>query len=73
MCKPSKLVLALSAFVVLSSIAAVSATTLSTEQSQIVARRGADDKPGDNRGVHGPGHPLIQDADFVARRGRAAR
>ena len=72
MFKPSKLVVAISAFVAFSSITAVTAATLSIEQSQIIARRGADDKPGDDRGVHAPGHPLSQDIEILARRGRGA-
>lgn len=46
----------------------------STQELDVVARRGrgADDKAGDDRGVHGPGHPLSQDSDVVARRGRGA-
>lgn len=68
MFKPSKLVVAISAFVAFSSITAVTAAALSVEQSQIIARRGADDKPGDVKG-EGAGHPAIQGVEIVARRG----
>ena len=71
MFKPSKLVVAISAFVAFSSITAVTAAALSVEQSQIIARRGADDKPGDVKG-EGAGHPAIQGVEIVARRGRGA-
>jgi hypothetical protein len=50
------------------------ASNLLIQGTQTIARRGrgADDKAGDDRGVHAPGHPLSQDIDVVARRGRGA-
>ena len=82
----TKLAIALATFglgFATSSFALVSANTFNdvqatavsqTQETQTIARRGrgADDKPGDDRGVHAPGHPLSQDVDVVARRGRGA-
>ena len=68
MLNKTTLILAIGAVVTFSSIASVSAASISLDSKQIVARRGADDKPGDVRG-EGAGHPVIQSTDIVARRG----
>ena len=68
MLNKTTLILAVGALVTFSSIASVSAASMSLGSKQIVARRGADDKPGDVRG-EGAGHPVTQSNDIVARRG----
>ena len=67
MLNKTTLILAIGAVVTFSSIASVSAASISLDSKQIVARRGAGE-PGDVRG-EGAGHPLTQEAGVVAQRG----
>jgi hypothetical protein len=77
----TKLTLAVTAVALTSSIAAFAVSTPSVtgdggghpnqQEVIILARRGrgADDKPGDDRGVHGAGHPNQEQVIILSRRG----
>lgn len=67
----TRIALAIAAAVGFLSTAVSYAAVPASNASQVLARKGADNKPGDVKG-EGKGHPVKEELENIARRGRGA-